>query len=512
MLTARCLPGAQALAPARHDRMPYRIFFGQIGERLKATYEGRPNAYQNSRELLADVQLAADSLTDNRGRHAGYFLVRRFIRRVRTFGFHIAALDITQSARMHHEVIAQGLGMPEWPELPRARRLELLRDLLARDQGPTEPLDACARRSLWVFDTIAHARHKFGAGAIGAYIVSAAEGADDVLAVLLLARWAGIADKHTGECRLDIAPLLESIEALEQAGELLRALAAEPAYRRHLTACGDRQTLIIGYSDPGKETGIAASRWALRVAQQGLLEAARQTGLTVTIFHARGGTRARGGGRIESLVEAAPSGSIRGVLRLTEQGEVVDQSYGLRPIAMRTLERAFSALALATAHADSAAPVAPAQLARDEYDRCAQPRGVSAPGVRRCAICRVLPGGDAARCHRAHAHRLTPGRARGRGRHRARCARFLGCSPGRKAATCCPAGSASAAASRPLSRSTARRPSAEMAREWPFFAHLLDDVEAMLGAHRSGNRRSLRCARRRCAARARRSHPPGICN
>src|ERR1700730_4342091 len=84
------LPGAQALAPARHDRMPYRMFFGQIGERLKATYEGRPNAYQNPDELLADVGLAADSLLENRGRHAGYFLVRRVMRRVRTFGFHLA--------------------------------------------------------------------------------------------------------------------------------------------------------------------------------------------------------------------------------------------------------------------------------------------------------------------------------------------------------------------------------------------------------------------------------------
>ena len=90
---------AARLAPARHDRMPYRIYFGQIGERLKATYEGRPNAYQSADELLADVELAADSLTANRGRHAGYFLVRRFIRRVRTFGFHIATLDVTQSAR-----------------------------------------------------------------------------------------------------------------------------------------------------------------------------------------------------------------------------------------------------------------------------------------------------------------------------------------------------------------------------------------------------------------------------
>src|ERR1700684_1947357 len=218
------LPGAQALAPARHDRMPYRIFFGQIGERLRATYEGRPHAYQNSDELLADVKLAADSLTANRGRHAGYFLVRRFIRRVRTFGFHIATMDVTQSAHVHHEVIAQGLGMPEWTQLPRAERLVRLREVLARDLGPTTPLDATGRRLLWVFDTIAYARHKFGQRATGSYIVSGAEGPADLLAVLLLARWADTTDKRTGECRLDVAPVLDFFAALGGGGDLLGGL------------------------------------------------------------------------------------------------------------------------------------------------------------------------------------------------------------------------------------------------------------------------------------------------
>src|SRR5271170_4552343 len=174
------LPGAQALAPARHDRMPYRVFFGQIGERLKATYEGRPNAYQNPGELLADVGLAADSLTQNRGRHAGYFLVRRFMRRVRTFGFHLATLDVTQHAHLHDQVIAQGLGFADWPMLAPEKRLTQLRDLLARDQGPTSPLDATGRRALAVFEAIAQARHKFGGRAIGEYIVSGAQGPEDV--------------------------------------------------------------------------------------------------------------------------------------------------------------------------------------------------------------------------------------------------------------------------------------------------------------------------------------------
>ncbi len=275
------LPGAQELAPARHDRQPYRIFFSQLRERLKATYDGRPNAYQSSDELLADIQLASDSLIANRGRHAGHFLVRRFIRRVRTFGFHLATLDITQHARVHDEVIAQGIGAPEWPGLPPGERLLRLRDLLARDQGPTGTFDAVGRRSLWVFEAIAHARHKYGGRSIGDYIVSGAEGPEDVLAVLLLARWADITDKRTGECPLDVAPLLESISALERAGEVLRGLQAEPAYRQHLAMRGNRQQMVVGYSDTNKEGGIAASRWALQVAQIQLLDAAREAGITL---------------------------------------------------------------------------------------------------------------------------------------------------------------------------------------------------------------------------------------
>ena len=475
------LPGGQELAPARHDRQPYRIFFGQIRERLKATYDGRPNAYQSSDELLADLQLSADSLAANRGRHAGYFLVRRFTRRVRTFAFHLATLDVTQHAHVHDEVIAQGIGVPDWPMLPPEERLRQLRDMLERDQGPTGTFDAIGRRSLWVFEAIAHARHKFGARAIGEYIVSGAQGPEDVLAVLLLARWADITDKRTGECPLDVAPLLESIDSLEQAGEVLTRLHAEPAYRQHLTARGNRQQVVIGYSDTNKEGGIAASRWALQVAQIQLLEAANAAGIHLAIFHGRGGTPPRGGGPTDHLVEAAPSGAIRGALRLTEQGEVVNQSYGLRPIAMRTLERTFAAVALATAHG-AQEPATPSglpsglaamqtiakcsldayrRLAFDgqffEYFRAATPLDViermhigSRPAMR--------SGGVGLRALRAipwvfawtQSRHMLPG--------------WFGFGTGLKAAL------------EEHGEGVLQR----MVAEWPFFSHLLDDVEAML--------------------------------
>jgi phosphoenolpyruvate carboxylase len=473
------LPGAQALAPARHDRMPYRMFFGQIGERLKATYEGRPNAYQSPDELLTDVALAADSLTLNRGRHAGYFLVRRFLRRVRTFGFHLATLDVTQHAHMHDQVIAQGLGAADWPSLAPHERLGQLRDLLLRDQGPTSLFDAIGRRSLWVFEAIAQARHKFGGRAIGEYIVSGAQGPEDVLAVLLLARWADITDKRTGESPLDVAPLLESIDSLERAGDILRSLCSEPAYRRHLASRGNIQMVMIGYSDTNKEGGIAASRWALQVAQKQLLDAAREAGIKVLIFHGRGGTPARGGGRTENLVEAVPDGAIRGVLRLTEQGEVVNQSYGLRPIAMRTLERTFASVALATAHAGHRAPTPPAQVAAMQTIAArslAAYRDLVFGGPRFFEFFRAATPLDV--IERMHIGSRPAARAVGSGVHALRAIPWV--FAWTQSRHMLPGwfgfGSGVSAALQQHGDEVV----GQMVAHWPFFGHLLDDVESML--------------------------------
>jgi phosphoenolpyruvate carboxylase len=363
------LPGAQALTPARHDRMPYRVFFGQLAERLRNTYDGKPNHYDTAAQLNADLRLAAESLAANRGWHAGLHDVRRLIRRVNTFGFHLASLDVRQHAEVHNEVLAQGLGDGEWAERSTAERVGRLREVLEKDQGPLATLDAVGKRTLWVFEAMAQCRHKYGREAIGNYIVSGATGADDVLGVLVLARWAEVIDKKTGEVPIDVAPLFESVDSLEECGSVLRALLAEESYQRHLAGRGGEQVVLIGYSDSNKESGIAASRWATQGAQAELVRAVRDTDVRLTVFHGRGGTISRGGGRIDALVHSAPPGAVSGKLRVTEQGEVVNHNYGLRPIAMRSLERALNALALATAGAfaemaDPRHPDAAALIAR----------------------------------------------------------------------------------------------------------------------------------------------------
>jgi phosphoenolpyruvate carboxylase len=345
----RLLPGARAITPARHDRMPYRVFLAQVGERLRSTYEGRASAYENARQFRGDVALIAGSLRAHKGVHAGLFYVERLLRRIDTFGFHLATLDVRQEASVLHQVIAQGFDDAGWLSRGSHERRDLLARALEKDRGPVTDLDALGRRTLAVFDAIVQGRHRYGPEAIGYFIVSGASGADDILAALLLARWASAYDKRTGEIALDIAPQFESSEALAACGTTMQELLAHPLYRQHLEAHGRRQCVLIGYSDNNKESGACASRFTIHQAQRDLAGVLSAAGEQHVLFHARGGSVARGGGRIEAIVRAAPAQAIDGKLRIREQGATVKNGYGLRPIAMRTLERAFNALSLTTA-------------------------------------------------------------------------------------------------------------------------------------------------------------------
>jgi phosphoenolpyruvate carboxylase len=345
----RLLPGARAITPMRHDRMPYRVFLAQIGERLRSVYDGRASGYESARQFREDIALIAVSLKANKGVHAGLFYVERLLRRIDTFGFHLATLDVRQHASVLHQVLAQGFDDAQWLERTSRERCDLLAQALEKDRGPSVELAALGRRTLAVFEAIIQGRHRYGREAIGYFIVSGASGADDVLAALLLARWASAYDKRTGEVVLDIAPQFEGAEALATCAGTLQQLLADPLYRRHLEGHGRRQCVLIGYSDSNKEVGTCASRIIIHRAQSDLARTLASAGEQTVLFHARGGSVARGGGRIEAIVKAAPAGAIDGVLRIREQGATVKQGYGLRPIAMRTLERAFNALSLTTA-------------------------------------------------------------------------------------------------------------------------------------------------------------------
>src|SRR5919197_1373868 len=232
---ARCFPDVLAALPGRYRDMPYRVLFRLMAARLEAT-DGdppRPHGYAGADEFAADLGLVSRSLAAHRGTHAGLFGVRRLLRRVETFGFHLATLDVRQDALVHRAVTGRLLGDARWNERPAAERAARLARALASREPPAQPPDADAERTLAVFRAIAQCRGRYGAEAVGPYIVSMAQGADDVLAVLWLARCAGLVAAG-GAVPLDIAPLFETADALEAAPAVLRSLLEVDPYRVHL--------------------------------------------------------------------------------------------------------------------------------------------------------------------------------------------------------------------------------------------------------------------------------------
>jgi phosphoenolpyruvate carboxylase len=286
-------------------------------------------------------------LRAHKGRNAGLFAVRRLLRRARTFGFYLATVDIRQNALVHRRVIGEALQEPKWLAADDEERTRRLEQALERRESPLGDLSSEGRRTLAVFQTIAHCRRKFGRDSIGPYIVSMAHGPDDVLSVLLLAKWGHLGPK--GEAvPLDIAPLFETGEDVERAPKIMERLLADKLYREHLRSRGDQQIVMLGYSDSHRDGGVVAARWSLQKAQQALVATMQRHGVALTVFHGRGGTISRSGGAQHEAVLAAPRGAISGRLRMTEQGENINNKYGLRGIAMRTLEQLVSAVLLVT--------------------------------------------------------------------------------------------------------------------------------------------------------------------
>jgi phosphoenolpyruvate carboxylase len=334
--------------PARHRDMPYRVFLRLVQARLQATYDDDAYPYENVSQFRADIQLVAHSLDANKGEHAGLFAIKRLLRRIDTFGFHFLTLDVRQDALVHRQVVGELLGEDDWLEWkPEDRVKRIVEAIELRDSAP-DSQSVNARKTLAVFHAIAVCKRKYGDHAIGPFIVSMTQGPDDILSVLLLANWGELHNRHF-DVPLDITPLLETVDDLHQGQEILRSLLENDFYRAHLQRRSNRQMVMIGYSDSNKDAGLASARWALQEAQTELARVFREQDIELNLFHGRGGTISRGGAKTHAAVLGAPPGTVNGRLRVTEQGEIINEKYGLRGIALRTLEQAAGSVALATA-------------------------------------------------------------------------------------------------------------------------------------------------------------------
>jgi phosphoenolpyruvate carboxylase len=348
---AEDLPEVDRQLRRRFPDEPYRQRFGFIAERLRRTravLAGEPGArtghYADATELDGElVEIQEALVADGLGRVA-WGEVAELRWQVHTFGFHLASLEIRQHSGVHRAALA-ALAAPTGDE--------------AADETVEIAPGVSLGEVLATFRSIGEAQARFGVDACHRVIVSFTAGPGDVMDVLALASRAG------ADAAIDVVPLFESSDALGSAGIILAALLEDRAYREHLASRGERQEVMLGYSDSNKESGFLAAAWMLHQAQAALVDVARAHDVELTLFHGRGGAIGRGGGPANRAIVGGAPGSVDGRLKLTEQGEVIAANYSDPAIARRHLEQLTGAVLIAStpehdaAAADAAAAGGP---------------------------------------------------------------------------------------------------------------------------------------------------------
>jgi phosphoenolpyruvate carboxylase len=290
--------------------------------------------YRTADDIARPLRLCYESLHETGNGVIADGLLADTLRRLACFGLTLARLDIRQDARLHAEavdVIARHAGVGAYASAPEEERVRFLTGALSDGSLESWASPTCSPRIADVFQTFA-ALAAIPPDALGAYVVTMASRASDVLAVEFLQRRAGIRQP------LRVVPLFETARDLQAAGGVIDRLLSIPWYRANVAASGDRQEVMIGYSDSSKDVGRVASAWELYKAQEAVAATCRRHGVALTLFHGRGGSVGRGGGPTYLAIQSQPAGVIDGTMRVTEQGEMIQAKFGLTGIAQRTLE------------------------------------------------------------------------------------------------------------------------------------------------------------------------------
>ena len=337
---------ASDLAEASRDDMTARLL-----ERSPHQARIRPADLLRPLELIASNLPAAIAQAE----------LEHARRQLNIFGLHAMRLDLREDSSRLNGTLDETLRAlnitPGFAGMSDEERLVLLTELLNSDlpdlsQHPGVTANTAETWAL--FQLITRVRDVYGIELLGPFVISMCQSAADILSVLLLARWMNC-DKS-----LQIVPLFETIEDLRAAPSIFEGLLELPVYREHLATCNDEQMIMIGYSDSNKDGGYVMSNWALYQGQENITRVAQKHKISLTIFHGRGGTIARGGGPANRGIRAQPSGSIDGRFRLTEQGEVIAARYSNLALAHRHLEQLVHAVLMASSPARTNVEIPPA--------------------------------------------------------------------------------------------------------------------------------------------------------
>lgn len=339
---------------ARYRRInveePYRLKATAIGHKLRLTqarhaaglphFSGRD--YKNTNELIKDFEIMHASLLANNGELIANGLLNRIYRTISAFGLTHATMDIREHSGVHRNLLTQIYGQLNSNQISEA--------LKSQDKKEVKNLDEVGKKCFDTFVTINELIDRFGSEVIESYIISMTKSAEDVLIAALIAKHAGLLslDDKKSFAKIGFVPLLETVAELRAAGEILDTLLSDKNYRQIVSLRGDLQEVMLGYSDSNKDAGITTSQWEIHKAQRKLRDIAIKHGVKLRLFHGRGGSVGRGGGPTYDALIALPWGSIDGHIKMTEQGEVISDKYGLPALAKENLELTLAAALEAT--------------------------------------------------------------------------------------------------------------------------------------------------------------------
>ncbi|PKO87095.1 MAG: phosphoenolpyruvate carboxylase [Betaproteobacteria bacterium HGW-Betaproteobacteria-12] len=344
-------------SPQRVDE-PYRRALSGIYARLAATARaldqfepvrheiGHAAPYETPDALRAELKVLANSLKLNGSARLAGGRLRRLLRAVQVFGFHLAPIDLRQNSEVHARSVAEllaGAGRcPDYEALPEAERIKLLVAEISTPRPLYSPYLEYSEETqgeLAIFFAARELRQRYGAAALPNCIISKTDGVSDLLELALLLKEAGLLRPGpTPVLDVNIIPLFETIEDLQKSAATMDGIFALPAYRQLIAGRRDEQEVMLGYSDSNKDGGFLTSGWELYKAEIELAQVFKQHGVRLRLFHGRGGSVGRGGGPSYHAILAQPVGAVSGQIRLTEQGEVISTKYGNPDTGRRNLE------------------------------------------------------------------------------------------------------------------------------------------------------------------------------
>ena len=342
--------------PYRHKLvlMKFRLeqALAQVEQRINSNSGQAGGWSYNSSAFIADLKLIQDSLCSHGDKEIALLELQDLIRLAESFGFHLMQLDVRQESKLHSKAVAEILAASlslDYQSLDEAERIAALSEAIAVPGGliyEIGNLSKSTRETLEIFQVIAVMRAELGAASFGRYVISMTHAASHIMEVLLLAAQSGLAGRISGHwfCHIGVSPLFETITDLEHIEPVLSTLLDTPAYRELLKASGERQEIMLGYSDSCKDGGILASSWNLYRAQQQIIAITGQRGIKCRLFHGRGGTVGRGGGPTHEAILAQPPDTVRGQIKFTEQGEMLFYRYNNMETAIYELSMGVTGL------------------------------------------------------------------------------------------------------------------------------------------------------------------------